>query len=203
MNGTSTFDDHRYELLATMVQAGIYNAARGISGMIGEELSISEPEVRRVSLSEISNLLGGPETETVGIYLRVDGTMAGQMMLIMPYEKALELADQIMGQPHGTTHALGCLERSALAELGNVTGTFFLNSIALTTRGNTRPSPPAVLVDMIGAILDVILTTTDSFSDSVFMIRANFLRSSRDTQAELWVIPDRSTLDVLANREMS
>jgi chemotaxis protein CheC len=198
MNASDNFEGSLYYLLVDMAKEGIHNAARGLSSMVGEDLTVTAPVVRRVPLAEISNLLGGPEIEAVGIYLRAEGVLAGQMLMVVPYAKSLELADLVMGLPAGSTQELGRLERSALAELGNVTGSFFLNSLASITGIFIRPSPPAVLVDMIGAILDVILTSSDGLSESVLMIEAIFLRAGREIQANFWVIPDRSTLKVFS-----
>jgi chemotaxis protein CheC len=114
-------------ILAHIRDEGVYNAARGMSEMVGEELTVSEPHVRMVPLHEIPTILGGAETEAVGIYLRIDGMIPGQMMMIVPYLKALELTDLVMSLPKGTTQNFGKLERSALAELGNLTGSWFLN----------------------------------------------------------------------------
>lgn len=187
-------------VLASMANLGIHNAARGMSAMVGDNLTVTEPVVRAVPFYEIPTLLGGPETEAVGIYLRVEGSIPGQIMMVVPYGKALELADLIMGEPPGTTTSLGSMERSALAELGNLTGSFFLNAIADKAGLVARPSPPAVIVDMVGAIMDIILATADILSEEVLMIQAKFLRNGRETQAEFWLIPDHHTIENLAKQ---
>jgi chemotaxis protein CheC len=197
------FDQEFHSILINMANEGIYNAARGMSNMVGEDLAVTAPVVRQVPLAEITNLLGGPETEAVGIYLRAYGQLSGQLMLVVPYLKALELVDLLTGAPKGTTGHLGTLERSALAELGNLTGTYFLNALANLTGADTRPSPPAVIVDMVGAILDILLTSSEGLTETVPMIQANFLRGQQEVQASFWVIPDRSTLDAIKRREIA
>ncbi len=47
-------------------------------------------------------------------YLRIDGMIPGQMMMIVPYAKALELADLVMTLPKGTTQNFGKMERRFL-----------------------------------------------------------------------------------------
>lgn len=187
-------------VLANMANLGIHNAARGMSAMVGENLTVTEPKVTAVPFYEIPTLLGGPETEAVGIYLRVEGSIPGQIMIVIPFEKALELADLTMGEPPGTTKELGAMERSALAELGNLTGSFFLNAIADKAGLAARPSPPAVIVDMVGAIMDIILATADVLCEEVLMIQAKFLRNGRETQADFWLIPDHHTIETIAKK---
>ena len=200
MEANQNFADQVQSILQKLTKDGIYNAARGMSEMVGQLFTVTDPIISSVKFNEIPNLLGGPEIEAVGIYLRIEGMIRGQLMLIVPYPKALELADLIMGESLGTTQSLGKIERSALAELGNLTGSFFLNSIADTTGVNIRPSPPAVIVDMVGAIMDIILATSDVLSEDVLMIQAKFLRDGHETQADLWIIPDHQTIDTLAEK---
>ncbi|MFZ5808886.1 MAG: chemotaxis protein CheC [Chloroflexota bacterium] len=198
MNTYPDFAVKLQAILANMAKEGIYNAARGMSAMVGETLTVTEPNVRLVPFTDIPALLGGPENEAVGIYLRVEGKIPGQIMLVIPYLKALELADLVMGESPGTTQELGTMERSALAELGNLTASFFLNAVADSTGLNARPSPPAVMVDMVGAIMDIIIATTDILTEQVLMIQAKFLRNGRETQADFWIIPDVQTLEIIA-----
>ena len=187
-------------VLANMANVGIHNAARGMSAMVGEDLSVTAPVVTTVPFYEIPTLLGGRRIIKKRIYLRVEGSIPGQIMMVIPYPKALELADLIMGEAPGTTQELGAMERSALAELGNLTGSFFLNAIADTAGLAARPSPPAVIVDMVGAIMDIILATADVLSEEVLMIQAKFLRNGRETQADFWLIPDHRTVENIAKQ---
>jgi chemotaxis protein CheC len=193
-----TFDQHLQSLLAVMAGEGITRAAAGLSGMLGESVLVVDPRVRLVRLAEIPTLIGGPEMEAVGIYLQVHGDLAGQIMLVVPYAKALELADLLMELPPGTTRQLGPLERSALAEVGNLTGSFFLNAVASRLGRDLRPSPPAVMVDMIGAILDIIVAVSGGLSEHVLMLEGAFHRQSRDVEVTFWVIPDPTALEPFA-----
>jgi|DewCreStandDraft_5_1066085.scaffolds.fasta_scaffold00322_72 chemotaxis protein CheC len=194
------FDETLRSLLEALASEGVQNAAQGLSEMVGEKLTFSQPMVSLVPFTDIPMLLGGPENEAVGIYLRSEGQMAAQMMLVLPYPKALELVDLLMGTPVGSTQHLGQLERSALAEVGNLVGSFFLNAVALITGQESRPSPPAVMVDMIGAILDIIIAASGEVGEHVPMIQTSFLRQGREVEANFWVVPDRTTLNAFARR---
>jgi chemotaxis protein CheC len=197
MSETPSFDDNLINSLKSITDAGIYNAARGFSSMLGRKIEVSKPVIKVVPLFDIPKMIGGLENEAIGIYLRAEGGLTGQIMMIIPYHKALELVDLIMGTPSGTTNQLGALERSALAEVGNMTATFFLNAIANITHSDIRPTPPAVMVDMIGAILDIIIATTGGISDQVLLLQSDFLEGGRSVETNFWVIPDAHTLNSL------
>lgn len=194
----ATFDDRLYSLLRVLATEGIRSAAAGLSGMLGKAVVVSEPRVRLVPLTDIPTLLGGPEVEAVGIYLQIQGGWVGQIMLIMPYEKALELVDLLMELPPGATDQLGKLERSALAEVGNLTGSFFLNAVAQRLGLDIRPSPPAVMVDMVGAILDIVAAVSGGVAEHVLMLEGSFLRQNREVAVDFWVIPDPAALAVFS-----
>jgi chemotaxis protein CheC len=190
----SIFTEEFVNQLLLISKEGIENAAKGFSGMIGKNLEVKNSSVQLIKLMDISKLLGGPEDETVAIYLKSEGTIAGQMMLVLPFDKAMSLVDLIMGQPIGTTQSLGTLEKSALQELGNITGTFFLNYVADNTGSSVRPSPPAVMVDMSAAILDIVIATAGLDNEEVLLIDGDFLQGDLYTEIQFWVIPDPKAL---------
>jgi chemotaxis protein CheC len=194
---TPTFDKQLYESLQAIAGEGMHNAARGFSDLLGHQVKVTQPNVRLVPILDIQKYVGGPDVEAVGIYLRAEGEMTGQIMLIIPYQKSLELVDLLMEQPEGTTKQLGSTERSALGEVGNLTATFFMNSVASRTGASIRPTPPAVMIDMVGAILDIIVASSGGISDHVLLLEANFTDDNRSVEASFWVLPDATTIKAL------
>jgi hypothetical protein len=53
------------------------------------------------------------------------------------------------------------------------------------------------MVDMVGAILDILLATSSGLSEYVLMIQTTFIRGGREEEANFWMIPDRTTLDAI------
>ena len=194
------FSDKMTTYFARIAREGIHNAAKGFSGMLGQELTVLDPVVTMIPLFEIVKEISGPEDEVVGIYLRADGEMVTQFMMVIPTQRALELVDLLMEQPIGSTQALGSLERSALAEVGNLTASFFMNSLANISGVSLRPTPPAVIVDMAGAIIDIIIATTEGISEYVMMLKTKFILNDRAVETDFWVIPDEATLKLLSMR---
>lgn len=200
MMESNDFDHNLLTVFQTIANEGIHNAVRGFSGLLGQTLTVSKPSVRVVPLFDIPSMSGGPEAEAIGIYLRAEGDLPGQIMLIIPYAKALELVDLLLFLPPGTTTQLGSFERSALAEVGNQTGTFFLNTCASLIGGSVRPTPPAVMVDMVGAILDIIVAANGEISDKVLLMQADMMNGDRSVETNFWVIPDMHTLQTFTDK---
>lgn len=200
MSETILFDQDLLEKLKAISAQGVNNAAHGFSGMVGREILVNSPAAKVVPVLSIPQFAGKPDDDAIGIYLRFQGDVNGQIMMIVPYLKATELVDLIIGLPLGTTQHLGSLERSALGELGNICGSFFLNSIAKATQATFHPTPPAVMVDMVGAILDIVVATTGGISEHALLMRANFVDGLRGVEADFWVIPDLNSLNEMIKK---
>lgn len=203
MKETILFDQDLLEKLKFMAGQGASNAAHGFSGMVGRKVDVSNPSAKLVPILTIPEIAGRPDDDAVGIYLRFQGDVAGQIMLIIPFQKALQLVDLMMGVPEGTTDQLGSLERSALGELGNICGSFFLNSVAAITSAKFHPTPPAVMVDMVGAILDIVVATTGAMGEHALLLQADFMNGDRCVEADFWVIPDLHSLNEMIKKNVN
>jgi chemotaxis protein CheC len=180
--------------LVLQVSAGMENAARGLSGMLGRTITTGTSQAKVVNFSELYKDIGHPETGMVGIYLLMEGDLSGQAILILTVESALDMVDLLMEDPPGTSTSLGDLERSALGEVGNLTVAYFLNAMSSLTGRDLRPSTPAVMADMLGAILNVLATTAGMTGDELLIIET-VIQDPKDklVEARFWVIPDLSS----------
>jgi chemotaxis protein CheC len=180
---------------------GVRNAVKGLSQMIGEELDMQEPFFSLVPVVDLPNLLGA-ETEAAAVFVTTHGELEGQFLLMLPYENALEMVDLLMLQPTGTTTGLDPMGKSALAEAGNLTGAYFLNKIVEITNLTTVPSAPTVLVDLVGAILSVVVSSTIEHYDQVMVVRALIQHHEKHVQANFWFIPNPQTVASFAEKAM-
>lgn len=180
-----------------LVGKGTANAMSGLSRMIGQEIHVTSFSLRRIPVVEIASLVGGPEVTSVGIYLTATGSANGHIMLVYDPRIACAFVDLLMGQPPNTTCTLGELERSALGEMGNIIGSFFLSALADETGLDLRPSPPAVMMDMAGALLDVVAADILLTQDEAFVAEATFHTADRDIEGMFFVIPSEGLVHAL------
>ena len=127
---------------ADLVSIGTANAMSGLSQMIGQDIDVRSFELERVPVASIAKLVGGADAQSVGIYLTVTGEADGHLMLIFEPQIAFAFVDLLMMQPPDSTREVTPMAASALGEMGNVIGAFFLNAIADATGLSLRPSPP-------------------------------------------------------------
>lgn len=177
---------------ADILGAAMERVAHTLSDMVGQDITRDAPEIKEIAISQVVARAGAPDAEMVGIYLQMARGLRGCVILILPLDFALNLVDLALELPQGASTGLGDVERSVLAELGNMTLACFLNAVAeLTGRSEMlQPSPPAVLVDMLGAILNVFITPAAAVSDDLLIVETMFRDAARTMQFRLWMLPD-------------
>ena len=188
-----------------LVGQGTQNAVLGLSEMVGVKIRVTALDLKEIPVGSAAELVGGAENEVVVIYLGITGGATGHIMLVYPIHVAFGLVDMLMGKEAGTTQDLGELEASALQEMGNITGSFFLNSMADNTGMQLMPTPPTVMIDMAGAIIDAALAEIMAERDELFAMETVFSTDTRDITGTLLVLPTSEFMDVMLeqNRKYS
>lgn len=186
---------------AELVGIGTSNAMFGLSQMIGQEITVTSFSLRHVPVSELAELVGGPDEMSVGIYLTVSGSADGHIMLIYQPRIACAFVDLLMGLEPDTTKTLGEMERSALGEMGNIIGAFFLNALADATGLTLRPSPPVVMIDMAGALLDVVSSDILLNADETYLAETTFSAADRRISGGFFVMPSENLLSALVTAD--
>lgn len=179
-----------------LLRRGMTNAINGLSRMVGRDFEISSISIRQVPAREMPDLLGGPESMVVGVYITFSGASNGHILLAHQPEFAYAILDLLLGNPQGTCKNLDEMSQSALGEMGNVTGTFFLNAIADALGILLNPSPPIVLLDMAGAILDIALSEILAERDDVFVVETSFHISDRTIAGKFLIMPNASFMQL-------
>jgi chemotaxis protein CheC len=178
-----------------LISEAINNAVHGLSQMAGQEIKVHNTAIDKILVKDITNLFGGPETLIIAVYLQIKGKANGHMVLVYRPKEAYELIDLLLGQPDGTTQQLSDMERSALGEVGNIMGSFFLNYISDNMGQSFQPSPPAVIMDMAGAVLDATLANILVNDDEMFIIKAVFGTNTRKVSGTFLILPIASSDD--------
>jgi chemotaxis protein CheC len=173
-----------------MVSAALLNAARGLADFLERPITTGTVQARMVTFDKLFHEVGHPESETVAVYLKMQGELGGQAMLIMSTESALNLAALLMERAPGSSKELGELERSALAEVGHLMVAYFLNAMAVLTGRPQFPSPPAVMVDMLGSVMNILAASVGETSDALMIIETVLQDTEGMVTLRLWVLPD-------------
>ena len=185
---------------ARLVLLGSENAITGLSQMVDQPMNMTAISARQVPVDDVPELFGGRERVAVAVYLAVTGATDGHMFLVYPPETAMSLVDLLMGEDPGTTTEISEMEASALGEMGNIMGSFYLNALSDASGLVLMPSPPAVIMDMAGAILDVALADILAESEDALVVEAVFSTDDQKVNGNFLVLPSPDFLKQLSAR---
>ncbi|HML98778.1 MAG TPA: chemotaxis protein CheC [Tepidiformaceae bacterium] len=189
--------DALLQRLALVARDGAVRAGRGLSGLMGQQISIHVPNVRVGTKGDACDAVGGEESIVLGAYLSISGDITGHVMLLFPVPRALECVDLMCGQAPGTTTEPDELAQSAVGELGNIVGSAFVNALADDVNLILHPSPPSIIHDMAIALVESVYAEVLSQGGEVVMMDAVFEDEKGRTAGLLIVAPDPLSLERL------
>lgn len=166
--------ENYYDVLKEIGNIGAGNAMTALSQMLQCKVDMKVPQVRLLEFAEVGEMMGGEEQIMVGVFLGVEGDITGSMMFMVEEESARHLIQKItMGMlPKGSEFEEMGL--SAMKEVGNIITGAYLNSLSTLTNLTIFPTPPALTVDMAGAILSVPAIQFGIFGDKILLIQSQF-----------------------------
>lgn len=191
-------------LIGPVTASAVRSAATALSEMALREIVAISPRVRLVGLSHLSRVAGDPERAVFGVYLGIEGDVPGHILLAFSEPMARGLVDMLLDQTAGTTTELGELEISALAEAGNVAGSCFLTTLAHWAGLTLPPTPPGVIHEMCGAILDTLAAELAvQEHDEAMVIDAQFTCDGQVVEASFFMFPGSEMIRAVAGRHES
>lgn len=166
--------ENYYDVLKEIGNIGAGNAMTALSQMLQCKVDMKVPQVKLLEFTQVGQLMGGEEQIMVGVFLGVEGDITGSMMFMVEEKSARHLIQKItMGMlPEGSEFEEMGL--SAMREVGNIITGAYLNSLSTLTNMKVYPTPPALTVDMAGAILSVPAIQFGIYGDKILMIQSQF-----------------------------
>ena len=166
--------ENYYDVLKEIGNIGAGNAMTALSQMLQCKVDMKVPQVKLLEFAQVGQMMGGEEQIMVGVFLGVEGDITGSMMFMVEEKSARHLIQKItMGMlPEGSEFEEMGL--SAMREVGNIISGAYLNSLSTLTNMKVYPTPPALTVDMAGAILSVPAIQFGIYGDKILMIQSQF-----------------------------
>ncbi len=207
MTTTIALSEAGETVVAGTFSRAMKRAGEAMGGMSGQVIDVQTPILRRCTAAEVMAIAGGPEALVLAVYVGIRGSLSGHSLLLFSPQDAHRLARILLAGllgpgelPIETT--ADCLEfdeleLSALQEAGNVTISAFLNELGMHLHEAVQPTPPQVLVEMAGAVLDAVLLDLCSEVDQVLAARTQFREGGLAIDGTLLVLPRADGLPVL------
>jgi chemotaxis protein CheC len=190
---TNELNSFQLDVLREIGNIGAGNAATALAKMLDKKIDMKVPQIRVMKFSEIHEILGGAETQVVGILLGVQGDINGSMMFVLDCASSQLLVNILMGRPARAELQFDEMSCSALQEIGNILAGSYLSALSTLTNLKIMPDVPGLAIDMAGAILSVPAIEFASTSDTVLYIENEFTDGMDSVIGDLFLVPDNAS----------
>ena len=188
---TPQFSELQLDALRELANIASGNAATALSQLLGQEVELEVPLALALPLADAVDAAGSPEDTVTGIVLGLEGDVEGLVLLLVPIEDAQTLCG-LLG-----VDAASEVGESALAEIGNILGTSYLNAIVAMTGLSLIPTPPAVATDLLGAIVSSLVAQTAGASDLSLVLDSELKLSDTPCSISFLLLPASGRADDL------
>ncbi|HOP75156.1 MAG TPA: chemotaxis protein CheC [Bacillota bacterium] len=185
------------DVLKEIGNIGAGHAATALSQLMSERIEMTVPNVSILTLSKVSDFLGGPEKNVVGIYMKVFGDAPGKIMFLFNYDDAQTLVKIVNSKTLPGDVEIEDLDQSVLQEISNIMTGAYLNAISRLTGLNMLSSVPAYACDMAGAIINSALLDFGMVGDYAMLIDTQFKMTQEKMDGHFFLIPDPGSLQVI------
>ena len=190
-------DQSKRDILKEVANIGAGNAATAFSGMIGQEINMTVPQVELIDIQELPAITGDEEEYIACIMINFSGEISGKILLVVDMEnveKMLKLifaTDELPGKE---------MQHSALNELGNILSGAYLKAINDFTDLDLDQSVPAMAYDMAGAVLSSSVIDYSQTEDFILLLETEFIAGEEKLELFYFFIPEKDSLDFLFKR---
>ncbi|MFA9558062.1 chemotaxis protein CheC [Evansella sp. AB-rgal1] len=193
--------DH-LDILKEVGNIGAGHAATALSVLLDSVIDMKVPAVKIVPFQDIYETVGGTDVIVAAIFLRIQGDAPGNMFFMLPIKEASKFIQQLTGDK---TIDFECppyneMGLSALCEMGNIVAGSYLSAFSDFTSLHLHPTPPAIAIDMMVAILGDGLLEISQAGDYAILIdteitERNDLNATTETKGHFFLLPDPDSFE--------
>jgi len=187
-------DLHKLAKMNEMAKEGAHRAAENLSAMLGMDVQMRVTKIDFVTLSDIPEEIG--DTEIIGAYLMFYGSPSGHLMVLFPVTSAKKIANLLLAGigENGTNEEFSELDMSAIAEIGNIITSSFIDGWANVLKVEIDISTPQVIHDMGSAVVDPVIVELAKEHDHAFVFNSSIIAQDKDITCQIYVFPDMDKL---------
>lgn len=171
---------------------GIESARKALGVLSGKEIEASVVHNGEMELVEVPGLAGAPDRLVLASYVRFSGDFDGQVLILYHPEDASQLARVFAPKDFEGIKGdkVGNLVDSLVYEIANILTAAALNAIADRTESCLKPTPPWIVRDMAGAVIESVLASGHVLSEKVPVVRVNMkVDGSAEAGADMIFLP--------------
>lgn len=179
------------DALKEVSNIGAGNAATSLSILLGTKIDMSVPNMNLIAFDELFNSY--KENEVVAVLVKVLEDIEGSILYVFNEEVALNIISKLTLAKEDKLSEMGL---SVIGEIGNIISSSFMNSIADFTGLKVTASVPAVVNDMISAILVSTFIETGQYQEYVLDIETLFIgEEENNIEGHFYFVPSPGSLE--------
>ena len=185
----------QHDALCEIFNISVGQSAAAMSGLVGEEVSLSVPAMRFCTLDELNDKVGMSHWRRVdAVAQHFAGSFEGEALLMFPDEDGVELARMMMGGADTVIQNFDLLVSDAVGEIGNVLLNACLSALADLVGEEFEFSLPSLCS---GRARDVLEQRTTDPQNPVLFLHIQFLLESQRIEGYLAFLMSLPSLDGL------
>ena len=178
-----TFTELQLDALRELANVGSGNAGTALSQLLGRPVGISVPDASVLPLADVVSFVGEPEELRHGIVVPVGGELDAEVVLLFPEPDARALC-ALFGLDPSTPDG-----QSMLGEVGNILGSNYINVLGQMVGLTLEPSPPQVVQDMLGAIIESLLLGRGADVDVALILNSSMSVEGESCKLSFLLLP--------------
>lgn len=181
------------DVLRELGSIGAGNATTSLSVMLNSHLRMEIPVVRFLDFNEIANMIGSASDIVTAVLTHFSGDVNGMILFVLEMEDAKNLAGTMLQRTYEDDAVFDHMDKSALKEIGNILMSSYLNSISTITNLELRTQPPAISIDMAGAVLSLPISELGQIGDKALVIDSKILDNDEPINGFLLFVSDEES----------
>ena len=187
----------QHDALVEIFNIGVGHAAKSMSEIVNEEVTMSVPSISFLNRAEAAEMLGIKESARVcGVSQHYEGAFQTEAILMFPEDKSLDIVRLMVGESVPLKE-LTEMEQEALSEIGNI----ILNSCVGTLANIFAHELSGSLPEYHVGTSEEILTATGGQGDTVvLMLHIDFILEKHQIHGYVAFILDLTALQDLQDQ---
>ena len=188
------------DCLQEMGNIGSGNAASSLSAMLGKTVTMHVPKISVLDYQSVIDEMGGPEKLITAILVTFKGDIKGMMIFLLENAFAEIVVNTFMGKENIDVIRMDEADSSAVKEMGNIMAGAYLSALAAMAEFTIQMDPPSMTVDMMGAVMNAPMVSLDEVGDKVLFIDEGFKIESTEINANIILVTEMESLDILMKK---
>jgi len=193
-------DDMAKDVIREVSSIGTGSAASALSGMIGEQVRMTIPQIEIKDFNDAITLLGGPEDIVSAVLVRLSGDINGTMLFLLRLDFVNAILHRILGKTVEDYSQLYEMEISVLTEVGNIIISSYVNALSQLTNMKIQLSVPTIAINMLGGIMTVPMAEMGYESDELMLIDGKLVLNEEKHDSTLMLLPDIESLNIIMKK---